>query len=156
LPANNSPRTPRDYPGYERDELEIYNLFIQENEGEYVFDGNCSTQIRGWLYHNFRNGYPRALARLTSIYENARPTNNPNDGLPSGVTTSTRWYAQDEFTFGGGDTLLLCAPSDRRIRAGAGCVRVTITCTGAFTKTRIKLSDGMDLIPARIALTGCQ
>ena len=91
--------------GYELDELDIFNLFIQETEGEYRFDGNCGNDNPNGCIDNFRNGF---LSRSDDIiYENARPNNDPNDGAAVWSYKINTLYAQDEITFHGGDMVLI-------------------------------------------------
>ncbi len=133
--------------GYERDELEIFNLFIQETEGEYVFDGNCSNANPNGCIENFRNGFLSPADDI--IYENARPTNNPIDGAAEWAYDINTLYAQDEITFGGGDMVLIAGlryewyASDDLPRENAKFfVRNDFTNASNF--------DGMDLIQPRI------
>ncbi len=70
--------------GYERDEFEVFNLFIQEAEGEYRFSS----------IDDFRNGTPN---RIT--YENAAPSNNINDAAAMFGYEINTLYIQDEYTF---------------------------------------------------------
>jgi len=70
--------------GFERDELSIYNLFIQEAQGEYRFSS----------VENFRLGRP---SRIT--YENAAPSNNPVDAAASFNYEINALYLQDEIYF---------------------------------------------------------
>src|SRR5690606_13465806 len=51
--------------GVEREQYDVFNLFIQETEGEYVFNS----------IEDFAAGIPSS-----AIYENAAGTNNPIDG----------------------------------------------------------------------------
>ena len=91
--------------GYELDELDIFNLFIQETEGEYRFDGNCGNSNPNGCIDNFRNGF--LSSRDDIIYENARPNNDPNDGAAVWSYKINTLYAQDEITFHGGDMVLI-------------------------------------------------
>ena len=70
--------------GIEREEYDIFNLFIQEAEGEYRFSS----------IDDFRNGTPN---RIT--YENAAPSNNPNDAAANFSYAINTLYLQDEYTF---------------------------------------------------------
>ena len=69
--------------GGERQEYEIFNLFVQESEGEFRFNS----------IDDFRNGI---AARV--IYENAAGTNNAADGAASFEYEVNTLYAQDEWT----------------------------------------------------------
>lgn len=69
--------------GFERDEFDVFNLFIQEAEGEYRFSS----------VEDFRNGTPN---RIT--YENAAPSNIIDDAAASFGYEINTFYIQDEFT----------------------------------------------------------
>jgi len=69
--------------GIERDEFDVFNLFIQETEGEILFDS----------IDDFRNGVPNQF-----IYENAAPSNIPADGAAEFGYQINTAYVQDEFT----------------------------------------------------------
>jgi len=86
--------------GFERDELDIFNLFIQETEGEFRFDRSCSSSNPNGCIDAFRAGELRG-GRI--IYENARPNNNPDDGAAEWSYEINTLYMQDEITFAGGD-----------------------------------------------------
>jgi hypothetical protein len=85
--------------GFERDELSIFNLFIQETEGEYQFE-NCGSSDPNGCIDQFRNG---EMYRNDLYYENARPNNNPDDGAANWAYDINTAYLQDEITFMGGD-----------------------------------------------------
>ena len=67
--------------GVERDELEVFNLFIQHTETEIRFNG----------IENFRNGIARA------IYYNNAPSHNPDDAAADWGYEITTLFVQDEF-----------------------------------------------------------
>lgn len=67
--------------GYEYEEFDVFNLFIQEAEGEYRFSN----------IEDFRNGTP---SRIT--YENAAITNNKNDAAAEFSYAINTLYVQDE------------------------------------------------------------
>lgn len=67
--------------GIERDELEVFNLFIQHTETEIRFDG----------IENFRNGFADA------IYYNNAPSHVPNDAAADWGYEVTTVFIQDEF-----------------------------------------------------------
>ncbi len=90
--------------GYERDELDIYNLFIQRTEGQYIFSDGCSNSNPNGCIDNFRNGIISIGDQAN--YQNARPSNDPNDGAAEWAYDINTLYAQDEFTFYGGDMVL--------------------------------------------------
>ncbi|NVJ97432.1 MAG: TonB-dependent receptor [Alphaproteobacteria bacterium] len=84
--------------GMERVDFDVFNLFIQEAEGEIRFqdrtiDGQSFTAIQ-----LFEMGRPERF-----IYENASPSNDPNDAAAQFKYAINTLYAQDEFTAMGGD-----------------------------------------------------
>lgn len=70
--------------GYEREALDIFNLFVQHSETEIRFDG----------IDNFRNGFADA------IYYNNAPSNNPNEAAADWGYELNTVFLQDEFDFG--------------------------------------------------------
>lgn len=70
--------------GYEYEEYDVFNLFIQEAEGEYRFSS----------VEDFEMGIPN---RIT--YENAAPSNNINDAAAEFSYAIHTAYLQDEYTF---------------------------------------------------------
>ncbi len=69
--------------GVERESFDVFNLFIQEAEGEFRFSS----------VQDFIDGTPN---RIT--YENARITNNPNDAAANFQYDINTLYLQDEWT----------------------------------------------------------
>ncbi len=67
---------------YEREALDIFNLFVQHTETEIRFDG----------IENFRNGFADA------IYYNNAPSNNPQDAAADWGYAINTAYLQDEFS----------------------------------------------------------
>ncbi len=67
--------------GIEREELEVFNMFVQHTETEIRFDG----------MDNFRNGFADA------IYYNNAPSNNPIDAAALWGYEINTAYVQDEF-----------------------------------------------------------
>ncbi|WP_417485841.1 TonB-dependent receptor [Maricaulis sp.] len=72
--------------GYEREETEIFNLFVQHTIGQYDFDSIA----------DFRNGIPDDID-----YNNA-PSLNPADAAADWSYASNALYAQDEWDLGNG------------------------------------------------------
>ncbi|MEE4282488.1 MAG: TonB-dependent receptor, partial [Pseudomonadales bacterium] len=70
--------------GYEREEFEVFNLFVQHTETEIRFDG----------IENFRNGFADA------IYYNNAPSNNPDDAAAEWGYEVNTVFVQDDFTIG--------------------------------------------------------
>jgi hypothetical protein len=68
--------------GYEYEKLDVFNLFIQEAEGEYRFSS----------IDDFEAGTPN---RIT--YENAGVTNNPSDAAATFAYEINTLYVQDEY-----------------------------------------------------------
>jgi len=132
--------------GYERDELDIFNLFIQETEGEIRFDRSCSPDDPNGCIDAFRAGELRG-GRI--IYENARPTNNPNDGAAEWSYEINTVYLQDEITFDGGAFTLVGGfryewySSDSLPRENAA-----FEARNGFTNA--SNFDGMDLLQPRL------
>ena len=135
--------------GFERDELEIFNLFIQETEGEYRFDRSCSASDPNGCIDAFRAGELRG-GRI--IYENARPNNNPNDGAANWDYEINTVYLQDEITFAGGDVTIV------------GGIRYEWYTSDALPRenpaflarngfTNAQNFDGMDLLQPRLGFT---
>lgn len=70
--------------GFEREQYDVYNLFIQEAEGEFYF-GSIS---------DFEQGLANRI-----IYENAGITNNPQDAAATFKYAVNTLYLQDEYFF---------------------------------------------------------
>jgi hypothetical protein len=79
--------------GWERDELEVFNLFVQETEGEYEFESGCgSSSNPDGCIDAFESGNPDDI-----VYKNSAGTNIPEDsGVTWGYEINTL-YLQDEF-----------------------------------------------------------
>ncbi len=90
--------------GFERDELDVFNLFIQETEGEIRFNRSCSADDPNGCIDAFRAGELRG-GRI--IYENARPNNIPAEGAAEWSYEINTVYMQDEILFDGGDFTLV-------------------------------------------------
>ncbi len=82
--------------GAERAETSVFNLFIQEAEGEYRFFATDTLSA----IDAFELGIP---GRIT--YENASGSNDINDGAASFGYAINTLYAQDEWEIGNGMTL---------------------------------------------------
>ncbi|ALQ10157.1 MULTISPECIES: TonB-dependent receptor [Pseudoalteromonas] len=70
--------------GYEFEELDVFNLFVQHTEGEYRFDS----------INNFEAGLADRI-----YYNNAAGTNDPNDAAASFSYAQHTFYVQDEYSF---------------------------------------------------------
>lgn len=80
--------------GYERETVDVFNLFIQHTEGEFRFDnvtslaGDPNVNITAFL-----NGQADDI-----FYGNAAGTNDPADGAAKFKFSTNTIYGQDEFT----------------------------------------------------------
>ena len=132
--------------GFERDELDIFNLFIQETEGEIRFDRSCGPDDPNGCIDAFRAGELRG-GRI--IYENARPNNIPDEGAAEWSYEINTAYAQDEITFAGGDITVVAGiryewyTSDSLPRENAAFEE-----RNGFTNA--SNFDGMDLLQPRL------
>jgi hypothetical protein len=88
--------------GYELDDLDVYNLFIQHTETENRFDEECNPGNPNGCIEAFREGRPDDI-----YYGNGAPTNNPIDGAADWGYKINTAYLQDEWvTMGGALTLV--------------------------------------------------
>ncbi|MCQ8878643.1 TonB-dependent receptor [Pseudoalteromonas shioyasakiensis] len=78
--------------GYEYENLNVFNLFVQHTEGEFRFDS----------IEDYENGL---AARV--YYNNAAVTNNPNDLAADFSYQTHTFYLQDEYSFTDIDATLL-------------------------------------------------
>ncbi|MCK8117035.1 TonB-dependent receptor [Pseudoalteromonas sp. 2CM37A] len=70
--------------GYEFEELDVFNLFVQHTEGEYRFNS----------IDDFEDGLADRV-----YYNNAAATNNPDDAAASFSYAQHTFYVQDEYAF---------------------------------------------------------
>ncbi|MEI8626173.1 TonB-dependent receptor [Pseudoalteromonas sp. B137] len=78
--------------GYEFEELDVFNLFVQHTEGEYRFYNDRDAGITG--IDLFEQGIANAV-----YYNNAAGTNDPNDAAASFSYAQHTFYVQDEYSF---------------------------------------------------------
>ena len=72
--------------GFEQDDLDVFNLFIQHTETENRFDEECGSSNPNGCIDAFREGRPDDI-----YYGNAAPSNDPQNRVRlSGPTRSTR------------------------------------------------------------------
>lgn len=132
--------------GYELDELTIFNLFIQETEGEYRFDRSCGVDDPNGCIDAFREGN---LYGGRVYYENARPNNIPAEGAADWAYDINTVYLQDEISFHGGEMTLVAGlryewyTSDSLPRENPG-----FEARNGYSNARN--FDGMDLLQPRI------
>lgn len=70
--------------GYEYEEIEVFNQFVQHTQGEWRFDS----------IDDFENGLASAI-----FYNNAAGTNNPTDAAANFAYAQHTFYVQDEYSF---------------------------------------------------------
>jgi outer membrane receptor for ferrienterochelin and colicin len=88
--------------GYELDDLDIFNLFIQHTEMEMRFDEECNPGNPNGCIEAFRELRPDDI-----YYGNAVPTNNPIDGAAEWGYKVHTAYLQDEWVTAGGNLTLV-------------------------------------------------
>ncbi len=88
--------------GYERDDLDIFNLFLQHVNGEYRFDEECGSDNPDGCIQALIEGRPDDL-----YYGNAAPTNNPNDAAAEFGYKINTAYVQDELILADGTVTLI-------------------------------------------------
>ena len=84
--------------GYERETIDVFNLFIQHTQGEYRFDRLSGSRLVADPEGNiddFENGIADDI-----YYGNAGGTNNQDDGAATFKYTTNTIYAQDEIDLG--------------------------------------------------------
>ncbi|MEE2691928.1 MAG: carboxypeptidase regulatory-like domain-containing protein [Pseudomonadota bacterium] len=80
--------------GYERERVEVFNLFIQHTEGEYRFDRFSSVGM-----NPNSNIDDFAIGLIDDIfYGNAVGSNNPDDGAANFAFTTNSAYIQDQWS----------------------------------------------------------
>lgn len=85
--------------GYEREALDVYNLFVQQTGTEIDFDANSGYTLPGVFdpaIENFELGY------ADNINYNNAPSGNPSDAAADWGYAINTLYAQDEYDFGSG------------------------------------------------------
>jgi len=98
--------------GYELEEYEIYNLFIQHNIGEYRFDEQ-NTNIDGDTVGCSRSGNPDGCIDQfedfspDDTYYGNTPSLNPFDGAPTFKYGTNTLYVQDEFFLSQADVTIV-------------------------------------------------
>jgi outer membrane receptor for ferrienterochelin and colicin len=88
--------------GYEQDDLDIYNLFIQETRGEYRFDEECRSSNPNGCIEEFREGRPDDI-----YYRNTAPSGIPEEGAAEWGYKVHTAYLQDEWITLGGDLTMV-------------------------------------------------
>ncbi|MCJ7815516.1 MAG: TonB-dependent receptor plug domain-containing protein, partial [Xanthomonadales bacterium] len=88
--------------GYEMDDLDVYNLFVQEYYTENRFDEECGSSNPNGCIEEFREGRPDDI-----YYRNAVPTYDLNDVAADWSYKINTTYLQDEWVTMGGDLTLV-------------------------------------------------
>jgi outer membrane receptor for ferrienterochelin and colicin len=88
--------------GLERDDLDVFNLFIQHTEMELRYDEECDSANPNGCIEAFRQLRPDDI-----YYGNAVPTNDPSDGAAEWGYRINTAYLQDEWVAAGGDLTLV-------------------------------------------------
>ncbi|MFC1740837.1 carboxypeptidase regulatory-like domain-containing protein, partial [Pseudomonadota bacterium] len=83
--------------GFERDSLDVYNLFIQHTETENRFDEECNAGNPNGCIQAFLEGRPDDI-----YYGNAAPSNDPQNGAAVWSYDINTAYLQDEWVTAGG------------------------------------------------------
>jgi outer membrane receptor for ferrienterochelin and colicin len=81
--------------GFEQEAYDVFNMFIQESEGEFRFDRGCSTSNPDGCIDDFEAGL---ADRIT--YENAAPSNVKIDAAATFKYKVNSAYIQDDVVFG--------------------------------------------------------
>lgn len=84
--------------GFEQDDLDVYNLFIQHVETENRFDEECNPGNPNGCIDAFREARPDDI-----YYGNAAPSNDPIQGAAEWAYKINTAYLQDEWVTLGGD-----------------------------------------------------
>ena len=121
--------------GLERDELEVFNLFIQHSETEIRFEG----------IENFRNGIADA------IYYNNAPSHNPNDAAADWGYEITTLFVQDEFDLIDNLTVVVGLRYDRWTSDDEPAVNADFLADYGFGNN--STLDGESLLQPRIGFT---
>ncbi|WP_444931142.1 carboxypeptidase regulatory-like domain-containing protein [Microbulbifer sp. SSSA002] len=123
--------------GYEHENFEVYNLFIQEAAGEYRFDS----------IEDFEAGISN---RIT--YENAAGSNNILDAATEFSYSIDTLYAQDEYTFANLDlTVVAGLRYDRYNSDDKPVANADFLSTYGFSNQHNM--DGLDLLQPRLGLS---
>lgn len=123
--------------GYEHENFDIYNLFIQEAAGEYRFSS----------IENFEQGVADRI-----IYENASGTNNILDAAAEFSYDIDTLYVQDEYTFANVDLTVVAGLRYDRYSSDDKPVANT-DFTTAYGFSNQHTMDGLDLLQPRLGLS---
>ncbi len=121
--------------GIEREELEVFNLFVQHTETEIRFDG----------IQNFMDGFASA------IYYNNAPSNIPNDAAALWGYEISTLYAQDEFSLTDRLTVVAGLRYDRYTTGTAPAENSDFVADYGFSNSATV--DGLSLLQPRLGLS---
>lgn len=133
--------------GFEHDNLEVFNLFVQHSRGgEYDFFDDSS---RGGLsgIDKFEQGLPNRI-----YYGSGGGTNNVNDAAANFTNTQTTLFIQDEYTFDNIDLTVVGGLRYERFGAkDAPAFNQAFTNENGFPNNAT--IDGVDLLMPRVGFT---
>lgn len=133
--------------GYELDDLDVFNLFIQHVDTENRFDEECTASNPNGCIDAFREGRPDDI-----YYGNAVPTNDPNDGAADWSYKANSTYLQDEWvTAGGALTLVFGLRYDWYSSSDAPAYNQNYYDRHGFGNTAT--IDGLDLLQPRLGFS---
>lgn len=121
--------------GYERESLDIFNLFVQHTETEIRFRG----------IDNFRDGFASA------IYYNNAPSNNPTDAAADWGYSTDTFYFQDEWQLNDRFTLIAGLRYDTWSTDDAPAENADFVADYGFSNSQTL--DGEGLLQPRVAFT---
>jgi len=121
--------------GVEREELEVFNLFIQHTE----------TELRFNSIDDFRNGL------ADDVYYNNAPSHNPNDAAAVWGYEVSTIYAQDSFEFGDRWTMVAGLRYDYYTTGDAPAENADFVADYGFSNTAT--IDDIGLLQPRVGLT---
>ena len=144
--------------GYEMEEVDIFNLFLQHTIGEYRFDEE-NTDLDGNTVGCSRDGNPdgcidqfEALSPDDIYYGNAAPSLNPNDAAAEFAYAVNTVYVQDEITFPNSDFILVAGLRyDWYTSSDLPTENSNFIARTGFTNR--KNFDGLDLLQPRLGFS---
>ncbi|MEE4218824.1 MAG: TonB-dependent receptor, partial [Xanthomonadales bacterium] len=130
--------------GFEQDDLDVYNLFIQHTETENRFDEECGSSNPNGCIDAFREGRPDDI-----YYGNAAPSNDPQNGAAEWAYKINTAYIQDEWvTFGGDLTLVFGLRYDWYSSSDKPAYNQNFFDRQGYANTHT--IDGLDLLQPRL------
>jgi outer membrane receptor for ferrienterochelin and colicin len=144
--------------GYEMEEVDIFNLFLQHTIGEYRFDEE-NTDLNGNTVGCSFSGNPdgcidqfAALSPDDIYYGNAAPSLDPNDASALFKYAVNTFYVQDEITFPQSDFVLVAGLRyDWYTSSDLPRENANFIARSGFTNS--KNFDGMSLLQPRLGFS---